>query len=224
MDKNSQAVFGVLWDLDGVLADTGELHFQSWVMALDEIGIPLDREKFRHTFGMNNNGILSILLGHPPEPLFLARVSDRKEGLFRQMVRGKVRPLPGVRTWLERLKTMGYRQAVASSAPMENIDALVDEMQIRPYFSAIVSAFSMPGKPDPAVFLEAARQIGIPPKQCVVIEDAIPGVEAAHRAGMKCIAVTTTNPRKDLSMADIIVDSLEELNAEHFTQVPGWLR
>ena len=216
MDNHDQAISGVLWDMDGVLVDTGELHFQSWVMALTEVGIPFDRDKFRQTFGMNNNGILSILLEHPPEPAFLANVSDRKESLFRQMIRGKVHPMPGVRTWLERLQSMGCRQAVASSAPMANIDALVDEMQIRAYFSAIVSAYDMPSKPDPAVFLEAARQLALPPKKCVVIEDAIPGVNAAHRAGMKCIAITTTNPRQDLSEADIILDNLEDLKLEYF--------
>ena len=202
--------------MDGVLVNTGELHFQSWVMALTEVGIPFDREKFRQTFGMNNNGILTVLLEHPPEPAFLANVSDRKESLFRQMIRGKVHPMPGVRTWLERLQSMGYRQAVASSAPMANIDSLVDEMRIRAYFSAIVSAYDMPSKPDPAVFLEAARQFALPPKKCVVIEDAIPGVNAAHRAGMKCIAITTTNPGQDLSEADIILDNLEDLKSEYF--------
>jgi beta-phosphoglucomutase family hydrolase len=216
MDNHDQAISGVLWDMDGVLVDTGEFHFQSWVMALTEVGIPFDRDKFRQTFGMNNNGILSILLEHPPEPAFLANVSDRKESLFRQMIRGKVHPMPGVRMWLERLQSMGCRQAVASSAPMANIDALVDEMQIRAYFSAIVSAYDMPSKPDPAVFLEAARQLALPPKKCVVIEDAIPGVNAAHRAGMKCIAITTTNPRQDLSEADIILDNLEDLKLEYF--------
>lgn len=217
MDNNDQAISGVLWDMDGVLVDSGELHFQSWVMALTEVGISFDREKFRQTFGMNNNGILSILLEHPPEPSFLTNVSDRKESLFRQMIQGKVHPMPGVRTWLERLQSMGCRQAVASSAPIANIDALVDEMQIRPYFSAIVSAYAMPSKPNPAVFLEAARQLGLPPKKCVVIEDAIPGVNAAHRAGMKCIAVTTTHPRQDLSEAEIILDNLEDLKMEYFT-------
>ena len=96
MGNNNQAISGVLWDMDGVLDDTGELHFQSWVKALTEVGIPLDREKFRQTFGMNNNAIMSILLGHPPEPSFLANVSDRKQSLFRQMIRGKVHPMPGV--------------------------------------------------------------------------------------------------------------------------------
>jgi beta-phosphoglucomutase len=219
MDKNNQVIFGVLWDMDGVLVDTGELHFQSWVIALTEVGIPFDREKFRQTFGMNNNGILSVMIGHPPEPSFLASVSDRKEGLFRQMIRVKVHPMPGVRTWLEHLQGMGYRQAVASSAPIANIDALVDEIHIRAYFSAIVSAYDLPSKPDPAVFLEAARQLGVAPKRCIVIEDAIPGVKAAQLAGMKCIAVTTTNPRQDLSEAEIIVDSLEELQLENFMVV-----
>jgi len=216
VDNNNQVTSAVLWDMDGVLVDTGELHFQSWVMALSEVDIPFDRQKFRQTFGMNNNGILSVMLGHPPEPSFLARVSDRKEGLFRQMIRGKVHPMPGVRTWLKRLQGMGYRQAVASSAPMANIDALVGEMQIQAYFAAIVSAYDLPSKPDPAVFLEAASQLGVSPKRCIVIEDAIPGVRAAHHAGMKCIAVTTTNPRQDLSGAEIIVDSLEELQTENF--------
>jgi HAD superfamily hydrolase (TIGR01509 family) len=165
---------------------------------------------------MNNKVILSKDLEHPPEPDYMANVSYRKESLFRQMIRGKVHPMPGVRTWLERLQSMGCRQAVASSAPMANIDALVDEMQIRAYFSAIVSAYDMPSKPDPAVFLEAARQLALPPKKCVVIEDAIPGVNAAHRAGMKCIAITTTNPRQDLSEADIILDNLEDLKLEYF--------
>lgn len=217
MDNNNQAVKGVLWDMDGVLADTGELHYQSWVIALKEVSIPFDHEKFRQTFGMNNTGILSTLLGHAPDSAFLSRVSDRKESLFRQMVYGKVQPLPGVRTWLERLQGMGYLQAVASSAPMANIDALVDEMQIRSYFAAIVSAFDLPGKPDPAVFIEAARQMGVLPKRCIVIEDAIPGVTAAQRAGMKCIAITTTNPRQELCEADLIVDSLDELQMGSFS-------
>ena len=88
---------------------------------------------------------------------------------------------------------------------MENIEATVDELNIRQYFSALISAYSMPGKPDPAVFLEAARQLGVEPKQCVVVEDAIVGVAAAKQARMKCIAVSTTNPRSSLAAADIVV-------------------
>lgn len=216
MVSNHNHVFGVLWDMDGVLVDTGEFHYQSWSVALAEVNIPYDREKFRKTFGMNNTRILTILLGHPPLPSFLTQVSDRKESLFRQMIRGKVHPMPGVIPCLEGWQSMNYPQAVASSAPMANIDALVDEMEIRSYFSALVSAFYLPSKPDPAVFLEAARQLDLPPNKCIVIEDSLPGINAAHRAGMKCIAVASTNPRQKLSIADLIVNSLEDLRIDNF--------
>ena len=107
-------------------------------------------------------------------------------------------------------------QALASSALQANIGVTVDELNIRQYFSALVSAHSMPGKPDPRAFLEAARQLGVAPSQCVVVEDAVAGVAAAKNAGMKCIAVSATHPRLSLSAADIIADSLEELSLGDF--------
>jgi HAD superfamily hydrolase (TIGR01509 family) len=206
----------VLWDMDGVLVDSGELHYQSWLETLTALSIPFDCNKFRSTFGMNNNGILTILLGKPPEADFLEMVSNRKEGLFRELIHGRLQLLPGVLGWLKRLQERGTLQAVASSAPEENIEATMDELKIRQYFSAMISAYSMPGKPDPAVFLEAARQLVVEPKKCVVVEDAVAGVTAAKKAGMKCIAVSTTHPRSSLSAADIIVDSLEELDLGDF--------
>ena len=207
---------GVLWDMDGVLVDTGEFHFQAWSQTLLEHSIPFTRELFRATFGMNNDGILSVLLGQPLAPERLAEIRDRKERLFRQAVRGRAQPLPGVRMWLERLKAAGVRQAVASSAPPANIDALVDELGLRSYFEAIVSGFDLPGKPDPAVFLKSARLIDVPPDRCVVVEDAVAGVEAARRAGMTCTAVTTTNPAHALRKADVVVERLDALPPDAF--------
>jgi beta-phosphoglucomutase family hydrolase len=210
---------GVIWDMDGVLVDTGEFHFQAWSRALPEYGIPFSRELFRTTFGMNNAGILGVLLGQTPTPELLAEISDRKEQLFRQAVRGRVQPLPGVLAWLERLKAAGTRQAIASSAPPANIDALVDELGLRDYFDAMVSGFDLPGKPDPTLFLKVARLIGVPPERCVVVEDAVAGVEAARRAGMKCIAVTTTNPAHALNEADVIVEHLDALPLDTFDRL-----
>ncbi|RPI29572.1 MAG: HAD family phosphatase [Chloroflexota bacterium] len=220
MSQDASITRAVLWDMDGVLVDTGEAHYQAWVKVLAGEGIPFDRDIFRQTFGMNNQGMLSFLLGHPPDPHDLKRIGDLKESIFRQAIRGEVQLLPGARKWLERLKAAGWRQALASSAPQENIDSLVDELDIRPYFTVLLSATALPGKPDPAVFLEAARQVGVTPGACTVIEDSIPGVEAARRAGMRCIAVTTTNPYPVLvdAGADLVVNSLEELSEE---MVPG---
>jgi HAD superfamily hydrolase (TIGR01509 family) len=199
----------VLWDLDGVLADTGRFHYVAWRAALEAAGLPFSPEMFQATFGMNNRGTLAAVLGRPPEPDLLERISGGKEEAFRAAIRGRARPLPGVRALLAALRAAGWRQALASSAPPENITLLMDELELRPYFAALVSAERLPSKPDPAVFLEAARQAGAPPARCVVIEDAVPGVEAARRAGMRVIAVTTTNPPAALAAADLIADSLE---------------
>jgi beta-phosphoglucomutase-like phosphatase (HAD superfamily) len=108
---------------------------------------------------------------------------------------------------------------VASSAPPANIDALIDELVLRPYFDTLVSGQDMPGKPDPALFLEVALQLDVAPERCVVVEDAVAGVEAAKRAGMKCVAVTTTNPAQVLDEADIVVDRLDALAQDTFLRL-----
>ena len=213
--------YGVLWDMDGVLVDSGEFHFRAWSQALSERDIAFSRDFFQSTFGMNNTGVLTTLLGYTPTPELVAEIGDHKELLFRQAIRGRVQPLPGVRAWLEKLDAAGARQAIASSAPPANIDALVDMLDMRRYFDAIVSAAALPGKPDPAVFLQAARDIGVPPERCVVVEDAIAGVEAARRAGMRCVAVTTTNPASALGDADVVVERLDELAGDVFGRLLG---
>jgi HAD superfamily hydrolase (TIGR01509 family) len=203
---------GIIWDMDGVLVDTGEEHYISWAEALATTGIPFSRELFRAVFGMNNKGSIEYLTGTEQDPAFVASISEKKEIIFRNLVRGRARPLPGALHWLEQFRRLGCQQAIASSAPHTNIDALIDELKIRPYFQAIISGFDLPAKPDPLVFLRAAAQLGLEPGSCVVIEDSIAGVQGARRAGMKCIAVTTTNPSERLSGADLVLNSLEELD------------
>lgn len=207
----------VLWDMDGVLVDSGDFHYVAWAETIAREGLaPYTRTQFNASFGMDNRGVLTTLLGREPEPGWLARVSDEKEAAFRDAIRGKAQPLPGVVRWLARLRAAGVRQAVASSAPPANIDLLLDTMNLRQYFEAVVSTWGMRGKPDPGVFLEAARQVGVPPQRCLVVEDAIAGVAAAKAAGMACLAVTNTNTRAALADADRVVDSLEELEEAAF--------
>lgn len=212
---------GVLWDMDGVLVDTGEFHFLSWSTVLADYGIPFSREFFRDTFGMNNAGILSLLLGENLTPELLREIGDRKEEAFRRAVRGRVYPLPGVLDWLDRLRATGFRQGIASSAPPANIDALVEKLGLRPWFDAIISGSELPGKPEPVLLLEVARQLEVPPGRCIVVEDAVAGVEAAKRAGMRCVAVTTTNPAEALQAADVVVDRLDALPGDAFQRLLG---
>ena len=205
---------GILWDFDGVIADTGELHYLSWKKVLAEEGLPFDRETFHRGFGMVNAEVIPFWLGRPIEPERSAGISERKEALFLEEARGNVALLPGVAAWLARFRSWSVRQAVASSAPLGNIEALTEALGIRGFFDALVSAERMPGKPDPAVFLEAARRIGGEPRSCIVIEDSVHGIAAARSAGMKCIAVTNTHPAGLLRGADLILDSLEALTPE----------
>ena len=206
----------VLWDMDGVLVDTGDFHFKAWKQTFEELGVAFDKEDFRATFGMNNAGILEWVYGKRPEPEEVAQVSEKKESLFRELIKGKAEPLPGVLDWLRQFQTWGIKQAITSSAPPKNIEVLVAELKIENYFDAIISGFDLLGKPNPDVFLKAANAIQVRPEKCVVIEDAIAGVEGAKRAGMKCIAVTTTNPASKLAKADFIVDRLKNMNKEGF--------
>lgn len=205
------AARGILWDMDGVLVDTGAFHFQAWMETLHEFSIPFDQEIFTATFGMNNMGVLTILLGRVPTQAEHDEISGRKETTFRRLIHGAVDLLPGVRAWLEYFNRLGVGMAVASSAPVKNIDALVDELHIRPYFQAIISAEGWPSKPDPYVFLTAAQALGVLPENSLVVEDAVAGVEAARRAQMRCLAVTTTNPAEKLRAADRVVERLDQL-------------
>lgn len=210
---------GVIWDLDGVLADTTEAHFYAWTTALTARGIPFDRSRFDRVFGMNNVDTLRAVLGRTPTQEELTGIADRKEALFREHAEGLVRPMPGAIQLLDGLDRAGWLQAVASSAPRENIDLLVDVFGIRPYFAAILSGDGLPaGKPDPLLFLMAAEALRLTPERCVVVEDAPPGVEAARRAGMPCIAVATTRPRETLGPGPVFAD-LQAVTEETFSDV-----
>jgi beta-phosphoglucomutase family hydrolase len=213
-------IHAVLWDLDGVLVNSGEYHYAAWKQTFEELGVPFSEEQFRATFGMNNAGILELMYGSKLPSDREQQISERKESLFREAVKGNAKLLPGVENALKNFSVRNWKQAIASSAPPKNIEVLVQELQIGIYFDTIVSGNDIPGKPDPAVFLKAARQLGVEPFNCTVIEDAVSGVEAAKNAGMRCIAVTTTNAPGVLSKADLILDSLLELKEDFLLTFP----
>ena len=204
----------VIWDMDGVLVDTGQFHYRAWRRLLSENGRGLTEKEFLESFGIRSVDILRRALGDR-SPEELRQLARRKEEYYREEVAGHVQPLPGVRDILRSLHQAGFSQAIASSAPPKNIGLVLESTGIGEYFDAIVSGDEVSaGKPDPEIFLEAARRLGAAPSRCVVIEDAIAGVEAAVAARMRCIAVTNTNPSEKLSQPDLVVKSLEELSAD----------
>lgn len=211
--------YGVLWDLDGVLIESSQQHLDSWISVLPRFGLTMSRELHEQTFGMNNREILTIMLGEPPEADLLRRISSAKESAFREIIKGTVEPLVGAVELLEKLYTVKVRQAIASSAPEENIHVVVEELKIGGYFQALVSGQDLPAKPNPAVYLEAARQIELGPEACVVVEDAVVGVRGAKKAGMRAVGVTTTHAAEALRDADLVVVSLLDLSVDEIVHL-----
>jgi beta-phosphoglucomutase len=217
----TQAPYAALWDMDGTLIDSAEYHWLTWRDTLAAEGVTLTREEFASWFGQRNDSILSRYLGPGASRDRMARIGDQKEAAYRQMVRqGGIEPLPGVRRWLEHLHARGWRQAVASSAPAANIDAILDVLGLRHCFQAYVSAEEVAqGKPAPDVFLEAAARLGVPPARCVVVEDAPAGVEAGRRGGMRTIGIASMDRTLD---ADVVTTSMADLADDVFeTLVSG---
>jgi len=200
----------VLWDMDGTLLDSAELHWLSWRDTLEPAGRPVTHEKFVENFGRRNDAVIRGFFGDQVPEDEIARIAAAKEERYRELVRTHgIELLPGVRDWLTWLHEAGWRQAIASSAPRLNIETILAALAIADHFEAIVSGEDVHhNKQDPEVFLTAARRLGVPPARCVVVEDAVSGIEGARRAGMRSLGV---GPAHLTLPADLAVRSLAEL-------------
>jgi len=214
--SNSRPPFGAIFDWDGVIIDSGKLHAQSWRQLATELGKSIAPDSFIRGFGMKSARIIEEIHGWAKEPSEVARLTNRKEALYREIVaQSEIAPLPGVVEWLHRLHEAGVPCAVASSTQRLNIAAVLDRIGLAQTFREIISAEDVVhGKPNPEVFEKAAERLGVAAERSVVFEDAHVGIEAAHAAGMKVVAVVTTHPAEQLTAADIVVRRLDELTVE----------
>jgi len=208
----------VLWDMDGTLIDSEEFHWISWRNAMANEGITITRGQFLASFGQRNDSIIPRWLGTASTPERIERIGNAKEEMYRSLIRRNgISPLPGVAHWVHRLHKEGWLQAIASAAPRANIDAVLEALSATHIFQGVVSAEDVHrGKPDPEVYLTAASRIGVSPGRCIVVEDAVAGVEGARRAGMRSIGVSHNG--KHLP-ADIVVQSLDLLDTDAFERL-----
>jgi beta-phosphoglucomutase len=216
----------VIWDVDGTLVDTAELHFRAWLELCRDLGHDFTRAEFAATFGRRNPEIIRELFGDRFDDSTIADLGDRKEELYRAAARPGVSLLPGARELLEGLHAARFRQAIGSSAPRANIDLILGLTDSARFFDAITSAENTSrGKPDPQVFLDAARKLGVTPGRCVVMEDAVAGVQAAKAGGMKCVGVTFVGHHADAALsgagADLVVKTLAEVSVEDVRRLCG---
>lgn len=205
---------GVIFDMDGVLVDSADAHFESWRRMAQELGLKVTNAQFHATFGRQNRDIIPIVFGVTDEDS-IQRMADRKEELYRELVRNQPPIVPGSVQLVHGLHRAGARLAVGSSAPRANIELILNAMGIAECISAVVSGDEATrGKPDPQVFSIACEALGIPPARCVVIEDAPAGVQAARAAGAKAVALLLHHPSEEFGLADRIVERLADLSVE----------
>jgi beta-phosphoglucomutase len=206
--------------MDGVIVDTAEYHFRAWQHVFQQQGIDFTRGDFAAKFGQRNDAIIRSVIGGEIGDAEVGRIAKMKEDFFRDMARTKVRAWPGAVELVQRLTEQGWPQALATSAPPENIELQLGSLDLKGSFQQIVSGQEVTAsKPSPQVFQRAAEKLGVLPAQCIVIEDAVAGVAAAKAAGMHCIAVTTSNPGQALRGADLVVDSLTEVTVSMLKQL-----
>lgn len=203
-------IAAVIWDMDGVLADTAPHHLLAWQETFAKRGINFTEADFKRGFGIRNDAIIKNTLGEQVTPEEIEAIAREKEAIFRRIIGKDIKPLPGALELLKALDEGGISMAIASSTTIENIHLIVGSLGIADYFKAVITGHDVTeGKPSPQVFLLAAQRLGAEPKNCIVVEDAVAGVKAAKSAGMYCVAVSNSHPQEKLNEADLIVASLE---------------
>ncbi len=211
----------VIWDLDGVIIDSADEHRRAWQRLARETGVTLTDADFWATFGKRNDDIIPHFWKNVSSQQLQA-LADRKELYFREFVREAAAPLPGSMELMRGLHKAGFPQALASSTPIENIELIKELLHLDHYLTALVSGETVArGKPAPDIFLRAASELQMPPSLCLVIEDAVAGVQAALAAGMRCIAVAGNRDLPGLRTADLMVRDLTEVTVEQVRNIPA---
>ena len=184
----------VIFDIDGTIVDNMHLHAEAFARFAERHGLPaLTSDDRARLDGRRNSEIFPILFKRDvPRTEWLA-YEEEKEGLYRELSRGRLLPMKGLHGLIERLRESGIAMALATSAPEANVTHTLRELGLTDAFPVIVRGDQVPrGKPAPDVFIEAARRLGVAPAECLVFEDAPMGVAAAQAAGMPVVALTTS--------------------------------
>jgi HAD superfamily hydrolase (TIGR01509 family) len=213
-----------IFDMDGVLIDSNPFHVRKWVALLKAHRIPFDEEELpKIILGHRNDSAFRHFFGEQLTREQMHELSEELEAKFRQAFAPHARLLPGLCRLMEECRASGIAMAVASSAMTKNVEFIVEALELRPYLRVILTGdeVSHP-KPDPEIYLKTAAKLGLQPAACVAFEDSFVGVEAAKRAGMKCLAVASTFPAEDLrreTHADLVVPSFEVVSLRTLRQL-----
>lgn len=207
--------WAALFDMDGVLIANTDFHINAWLQFAHQHGFSLTKDQYVENInGRVSADAMAYVFGRPISEGELITLTEEKEAIYRELYRPHLQPTPGLVAFLEALQAQRVPAAVGTSAPESNVRFTLDGLSLRPYFNAIVDASMIQhGKPNPEIYLTAARQLGVDPARCIVFEDALAGIEAGLRAGMAVVALATTHTREELAEtgAALIVDDFAGL-------------
>jgi len=204
----------IIFDMDDVILNSKRFDYPAWKRFFSDFGLNLTLETYKSFLGMKN---AEIIKKHVPliKENDVLSLQDKKELYFIELLKAEGASMTeGLTNFLDAVKDR-YLLAIATSAPQIKVNEILKYLRLEKYFKIIITADQVSkGKPNPELFLKAAENLKINPRDCVVIEDAPNGVKAAKEGGMKCVAITTTHKREELKDADIIINRFSEINQD----------
>ena len=215
-------VQGLIFDMDGTMIDSMPYHAQSWIAFARNHAIDIDvSELLRRTTGRTGAECMEVLFGRPMTQQESWELIHQKEQIYRELFAPQFAEVPGFKAFFGDAHARGLRLGVGTAGDRHNIAFAMAHLQMDPAPHAMVGGDEgLPGKPEPAIFLEAARRIGADPAACIVFEDAPFGIEAAARAGMRAVAVCTSHSADQLTGAHVIahITSYHDLLKNNFLE------
>lgn len=214
--------FAVIFDMDGVVVESNPYHRKAWKGFFKNHGFQITEKDFKlHINGRTNSDILTHYFGRLSKEQ-IKRYIEEKEIFYRRFIEHSMKSPKGLYDFLAMLESKDIPLAIATSAPPENVKFILTKLKIKRYFDAIVDdTMVSAGKPDPEIYLKTAKMLNFPPKRCIVIEDSLSGIKSGLNAGMKVIGITTTHTKKELSIADMVIDDFSELTLKKLERVGG---
>ena len=212
--KNFENPFAIIFDMDGVIVDSNPYHRIALRRFCEKHGHHLSDEYMKtKIFGRTNADWLQELFQDKIDEKQILEFEEEKESMFREIFDPYIKPVNGLISFLNLLRNNRIPRAIATSAPSSNVDFILNKTGIAEFFQIIIHGNMVENsKPHPEIYLKTTHAIGYPPKQCLVIEDSLSGMESAINAGCKVIALTTTHPREELRAAQLVIDDFEQLS------------
>ncbi len=200
--------YAFIFDMDGTLVDNMHVHTEAWGTMLKENGVEMNAHDFLvKTAGKTNREILPTIFENISDEK-IVELGKRKETLYQELFLPNRKALSGAVDFLVEAKNLGVKMAVATAAPVSNVEFILDGLSLRKFFAAVTTAADIThGKPNPEIFLKSAEKLNVEPRNCLVFEDAIGGFQAAHAARMKSIGIATVNSIEEILRLDSVVEA-----------------